>query len=256
MSTEHHSGVTAGEFRPLVFDHSEQVSECIKIFRFRFMNPSDDATECKSGQYIALKANINGEEIVRYYSPISCPLQSGYVELLIKIDDHGTMSHYLNSLVPNESTVEIKAPISGFEFDPEKTTGLGLIAMGTGLSPMIQISRHIMQYGNTSLQNVPVTLIYSALQPCDMVLTDELNGYARNHDHYKVIYTVDWVKPEDANNWPYHIGRIDAQLLKESLPPPGDGVHVVVCGPMKAMQAIRASLESLGYTKEMIYTYG
>lgn len=56
--------------------------------------------------------------------------------------------------------------------------------------------------------------------------------------------------------WKYSSGLITADMIKEHLPPPGEGTLILVCGPPRMIQeAVHPSLEQLGYTKDMIFTY-
>lgn len=56
--------------------------------------------------------------------------------------------------------------------------------------------------------------------------------------------------------WEYSSGFITADMIKEHLPPPGEATLILVCGPPPLIQeAAHPSLEQLGYTKDMIFTY-
>lgn len=56
--------------------------------------------------------------------------------------------------------------------------------------------------------------------------------------------------------WKYSSGLVTADMIKEHLPPPGEGTLILVCGPPRMIQeAVHPSLEQLGYTKDMIFTY-
>ena len=45
-------------------------------------------------------------------------------------------------------------------------------------------------------------------------------------------------------------------MIKEHLPPPGEATLILVCGPPPLIrEAAHPSLEQLGYTKDMIFTY-
>ena len=54
--------------------------------RFRFELPSDEhSLGLPLGQHIYLSATINGELVIRPYTPTSCDDDKGYFELVIKV---------------------------------------------------------------------------------------------------------------------------------------------------------------------------
>lgn len=56
--------------------------------------------------------------------------------------------------------------------------------------------------------------------------------------------------------WKYSSGFVTADMIKEHLPPPGEATLILVCGPPRMVQeTAHPSLEQLGYTKDMIFTY-
>lgn len=58
------------------------------------------------------------------------------------------------------------------------------------------------------------------------------------------------------SGWKYSSGFVTADMIKEHLPAPGEDTLILLCGPPPMIQeAVRPSLEQLGYTKDMIFTY-
>lgn len=58
------------------------------------------------------------------------------------------------------------------------------------------------------------------------------------------------------SDWKYSSGFVTADMIQEHLPPPGEATVILVCGPPPLIQAAaHPSLEQLGYTKDMIFTY-
>ena len=52
----------------------------------------------------------------------------------------GSMTHYLNLLQPG-STLEFKGPLGGFEYHRNAYREVGMVAGGTGISPMMQVRK-------------------------------------------------------------------------------------------------------------------
>lgn len=59
---------------------------CPSVYQLRFDLPcSLGHLPCGLGKYVNLKLNVEGQEYVRSYSPISRPSALGYVDFLIKV---------------------------------------------------------------------------------------------------------------------------------------------------------------------------
>ncbi|XP_041253087.1 NADH-cytochrome b5 reductase 3 isoform X2 [Onychostruthus taczanowskii] len=138
--------------------------------RFRFALPSmEHVLGLPLGQHIYLSARIDGALVVRPYTPVSSDDDKGFVDLVVKVyfrgvhpkfPDGGKMSQYLDSLKIGD-TIDFRGP-SGllvykgkgkFDIRPEKKAEpvtktvryVGMIAGGTGITPMLQIIRAIIK---------------------------------------------------------------------------------------------------------------
>ncbi|NXX65227.1 NB5R3 reductase, partial [Spizella passerina] len=141
--------------------------------RFRFALPSmEHVLGLPLGQHIYLSARIDGALVVRPYTPVSSDDDKGFVDLVVKVyfrgvhpkfPDGGKMSQYLDSLKIGD-TIDFRGP-SGllvykgkgkagkFAIRPEKKAEpvtrtvkyVGMIAGGTGITPMLQIIRAIIK---------------------------------------------------------------------------------------------------------------
>ncbi|KAI5093527.1 NADH-cytochrome b5 reductase 1 [Silurus meridionalis] len=121
------------------------------------------------GKHVYLSARINGGLIVRPYTPVSSDDDKGFVDLVVKIyfrnvnpkfPEGGKMSQYLESLKLGDM-IDVRGPGGLLEYKgngqfsiqadkkslPEikKPSSLGLIAGGTGVTPMLQLIRGIMK---------------------------------------------------------------------------------------------------------------
>ena len=78
------SSVVCDAVFPLRFREISEV--CNYIYLVRFDLPCSTGTlPAPLGKYVNLKATINGEEVIRSYSPISRPSAVGHVDFLIKV---------------------------------------------------------------------------------------------------------------------------------------------------------------------------
>lgn len=79
------AALSPSDFTPLRLRESHAVApECI-VFRFDLPGPLQ-SLGMSPGQYLSVRATIDGKETVRFYSPISRPDDVGHVDLLMKVD--------------------------------------------------------------------------------------------------------------------------------------------------------------------------
>ncbi|XP_060223786.1 NADH-cytochrome b5 reductase 2 isoform X2 [Meriones unguiculatus] len=224
--------------------------------------------------YIHLLAQINNELVIRAYTPVSSDDDKGFVDLIIKIyfknvhpkyPEGGKMTQYLENMKIGD-TILFRGPTGRLFYDepgtlsvkkdkmsePEKKLvhHLGMIAGGTGITPMLQLIRHIT---NNSSDGTKMSLLFANQTEEDILLRKELEKNTTTHpDQFNLWYTLD--RPPDG--WKYSSGFVTADMIKEHLPPPGEAILILVCGPPALIQeAAHPSLQQLGYTKDMFFTY-
>jgi cytochrome-b5 reductase len=116
-----------------------EVSHNSTIFTFKM----EGGLDLLPGQHISIMAEVNGEQIMRPYTPIEC--RSDGFDCLIKIYPNGSMSQYLANAelgvklmirgVFSDVTYSLhQLCIPGFISDL-KVTNLGMLAGGTGITP-------------------------------------------------------------------------------------------------------------------------
>lgn len=97
------------------------------------------------GQYITVKANIQGKEIRRPYSIHSMPGMDT-LSIAVKKVKHGLMSHYLPTLT-KESVLEVAAPEGHFLVKPDHLTSKGyyFIVAGSGITPVLSMVQTLLE---------------------------------------------------------------------------------------------------------------
>ncbi|XP_045340339.1 NADH-cytochrome b5 reductase 2 [Leopardus geoffroyi] len=258
---------------PLPLIEKEQISHNTRRFRFGLPSP-DHVLGLPVGNYIHLLARIDGVLVVRAYTPVSSDDDQGFVDLIIKVyfknvhpnyPEGGKMTQYLENMKIGD-TVLFRGPTGRlfyhepgkFSIKPYKTSDpeakvvshLGMIAGGTGITPMLQLIRHITKNPDDRTR---MSLIFANQTEEDILVRKELEEIARTHpEQFSLWYTLD----RPPVGWKYSSGYITANMIKEHLPPPGQSMFILVCGPLPLIQtAAHPNLEKLGYTKDMIFTY-
>lgn len=205
----------------------------------------------------------DAEEIERKYTPCTSDDEIGYVDLVIKVykrgmverfPDGGKMSQYMDTLKVGDK-IDIQGPIGMHEYlgkgkfvsgKKEHTCKkLGMMAGGTGLTPMLQVMTAILK---DKTDPTEISMIYANQSEDDILCRDMLDELAAKHpDRLKVWYTVD----RPPAKWKYSTGFITDIMIKERLPPPGPDTMVLMCGPPPMVKyACQQNLDKLGYAKE------
>lgn len=251
--------------------HKENISHDTRRFRFQLPS-SKHILGLPVGQHIYLTAHINGELVKRPYTPTTSDDNQGYFDLVIKVYPNGKMTQYLDKLSLGHG-IDVSGPSGNLIYkdnglfdirtrkpDPfvtRRVRHLGLIAGGSGITPMYQIINEILkeQASITPGQNIPIKiwLLFANQTEQDILLRDELeNLAASNSDRFKLWYTVD----RESDNWKYSKGFINEDMLREHMPPPSDDVLICICGPPPMIKfACVPNLEKLGFTENMRYTF-
>ncbi|XP_015866415.2 NADH-cytochrome b5 reductase-like protein [Ziziphus jujuba] len=241
-----------------------RVSHNTRLFRFSF-DPTaklglDIASCILTRAPLGQDAEGKPKYVVRPYTPISDPDVKGYFDLLIKVYPEGKMSQHFASLKPGD-VVEVKGPIEKLRYSPNMKKHIGMIAGGTGITPMLQVIEAILKNPD---DNTQVSLLYGNVSPDDILLKQKLDVLEASHPNLKIFYTVD----NPTKNWRGGKGYISKDMALKGLPSPSKDTLILVCGPPGMMKHISGEkakdysqgelsgiLKELGYTEDMVYKF-
>ncbi|SCV01583.1 LAMI_0G12376g1_1 [Lachancea mirantina] len=212
---------------------------------YRFGLPKDtDVLGLPIGQHISIRGVVNGKEIVRSYTPTSLDADAvGHFELLIKSYELGNVSKMIGNLNIGDS-IKVRGPKGFYTYSPSMNKDIGMIAGGTGIAPMYQIMKSI--HADPS-DKTKVSLVYGNQTEDDILLKKELDAFVEsNPDQFKIRYLLD--KPA-RDTWEGGVGYVTADVMKEFLPAPADGVQLLVCGPPGMVSAVKRNAVALGFEK-------
>jgi cytochrome-b5 reductase len=215
------------------------ISPNTAIYRFALPHPSD-VLGLPIGQHISVQAEIEGKEIMRSYTPTSSDDDLGHFDLLIKSYDKGNISRYV-SLLKLGDKVRIKGPKGQFKYHPSLSREIGMIAGGTGITPMLQIIRAALK---NPLDRTKLSLIYANVNPDDILLKKELDELAAKHaSRFKVYYVLN----NPAAGWTGGVGFVSKDQIEKHMPPTDANIKVLMCGPPPMMTAMKKHLGELNY---------
>ncbi|KAK4238571.1 hypothetical protein C8A03DRAFT_43688 [Achaetomium macrosporum] len=223
------------------------ISHNVAIYRFALPTP-DSILGLPIGQHISIGATLpqpdgTSKEIVRSYTPISGDHQPGYFDLLIKSYPQGNISRHMASLAVGQ-TIRVKGPKGAFVYTPNMVRHFGMIAGGTGITPMLQVVKAIIR-GRKAGDRTEVDLIFANVTEQDILLKEDLDQLAREDKGFRVHYVLD--KPPAG--WTGGVGYVTAEMIQKWLPKPADDVKILLCGPPPMVSGLKKATESLGFRK-------
>lgn len=198
---------------------------------------------------------------MRSYTPISGDHQPGYFDLLIKSYAQGNISRYMASLMVGQ-TIRVRGPKGAFDYQPNMSRRIGMVAGGSGITPMLQIIRAIVR-GRAAGDRTEVDLIYANVTPQDILLKEDLDVLTKEDSGIRIHYVLD--KPPEG--WTGGVGYVTGEMIEVSqtlltaltlqftdvfqkwLPKPADDIKILLCGPPPMVSGLKKSTAALGYTK-------
>merc|ERR1712070_340332 len=86
-------------------------------------------------------------------------------------------------------SVEVKGPFPKLPYSPNMKKNIGMVAGGSGITPMLQVVREILKNPADTTQ---VTLVFCNQTPSDILLRAELDRLVvDSKGQLKVLYVVD-----------------------------------------------------------------
>jgi hypothetical protein len=148
---------------------------------------------------------------VRSYTPISSDLTPGYFDLLIKSYPTGNISKHVASLMVGQ-TMKVRGPKGAMVYKPNMVRHFGMIAGGTGITPMLQIIRAIVR-GRPTGDTTQVDLLFANVNPEDILLKEDLDALVAGDSGFRVHYVLN----NPPKGWKGGVGFVTTDMIKVSL---------------------------------------
>ena len=212
-----------------------------KLFRFEL--PENTSFDLLAGDHVKVYPDRNRPLDFRPYTPTSTPDTEDHFELIIKRYPDGLVSGFMHDRKYGDE-VWMSGPHEGGHFEEGMAGRVGMVAGGTGITPMISMIRTILKHGI----DVEMLLLFANKTIDDIILKDEFDRYADQYDNFRRYYVV--TKAPDG--WEMGVGRIDSELMKDKLPGPSDDTVIFACGPPMMQLDLRKKLIEIGHAKERV----
>lgn len=246
--------------------------------RFTFALPSENhKLGLPIGQHMTIMfKDAEGKTVQRSYTPVTGDETLGTVAFVIKVyrsgvhpkfPEGGKLSQYLDTLKIGDA-IDMKGPkghltwlgkgnftvkIIKKPLQTRKTTHIGMIAGGTGITPMLQILDAIFRDPNDT---TCVKMIYANQTEDDILVRPELEAIAKQHpDRFQLHYTLD---NPPKKGWTYSTGFVSKEMIAQYLftPDKSKKIQIFMCGPPPMIKfACYPNLEALGFTEDDWFTF-
>ncbi len=200
------------------------------------------------GQYLTLRAVVDGKDIRRSYSISSLP-SDPILRVGVRKVDGGAFSGFANgSLSPGER-LSVMTPQGKFIAKTGTAAKYLLIAAGSGITPMMSIAgATLAQHGQAE-----ITMVYGNRQTGTIMFKNDLEAMK---DRFLDRLTVLHLLSREEQDVPLLNGRIDGTRIKALSRAGAIDARVAdavfLCGPGEMIKDVRTALTSLGVDKDVI----
>ncbi|MFC6355558.1 1,2-phenylacetyl-CoA epoxidase subunit PaaE [Luethyella okanaganae] len=202
------------------------------------------------GQFVAIRADVDGVELRRSYSICAAPAP-GELRIAIKHDLGGAFSTWANMSLRVGDELDVMSPEGAFttEIGPGVEKHYVAVAAGSGVTPVVSLAHSVLERSPESR----FTLVYSNRTALDTMFLEEL---ADLKDTYPARLALHHVLTRETRSSPLLSGRIDhakLQAILTLLVQPENVDEWFLCGPFELVQLCRDTLAEMGVASEDIH---
>lgn len=232
-----------------VKDVKRETAEAVSI-SFDVPEPLRDAYRFSAGQYLTLRAVIDGAEVRRSYS-ICAGEDDGELRVAVKKIDGGVFSAFANENVAAGDEIDVMTPSGRFLLPAHEggRRSLVAIAAGSGITPVLAMIRTVLTrepesefflfYGNRSAQTI--------------IFKEEIEDLK---DLFPTRFGVFHVLSRETQDVEILSGRLDRDKLATLLThvvPAREADALFLCGPGEMIEGATATLKELGVDEARIH---
>ncbi|MFM7330150.1 MAG: 1,2-phenylacetyl-CoA epoxidase subunit PaaE [Brachymonas sp.] len=209
--------------------------------------------EFQSGQFLTLRAQINGESVRRSYSICSTPsLLASRQEICVGIKrvDGGVFSTWATTQLQAGCEMDVMPPDGRFIVKKPDAKMRLAIAVGSGITPILSIAEHTLATEPSSR----FTLVYGNQRTNTIMFGEALQDLK---DRYPSRLQLIHILSRQATELPLSHGRIDAAKIAEltrSLIDANAVDEAFICGPEAMIESAETALQTAGVAKERIHS--
>lgn len=230
-------------------DIRQETADCVSV---AFDVPTELKTEFDfiPGQYLTLRATVNGEDIRRSYSICSSPINED-LRVAIKQVPEGKFSTYANQNLQVGETMQVMTPMGNFHSEIVENQQKNYVgfAAGSGITPILSILKTVLIKEPESR----FTLFYGNKTMDSIIFHEEIE---RLKNIYMNRLSVHHILSRESLGVQLYKGRIDAdkcQSFCNLFIDPKSVDEYFICGPEQMIHAVKDTLADVGVDKKKIH---
>lgn len=228
------------------------IRETAKAVTLSFVIPSEikDTFRFTAGQYITLKAMINGKEVRRAYSLCATPT-SGKLSVTIKEVEGGIFSAHANRNLKEGDILEVAPPEGRFEIDnafAKAQHTYAAFAAGSGITPIMSMIKTVLEESSES----KFVLVYGNKKLEDTIFREELLAL---RNKYQDRFSIEFIYSQNREDGA-HYGRImksTVDFVVKNKYAAANFDHYYLCGPETMIKEVTQALKKNDVGEEQIH---
>ncbi len=230
-------------------DVIRETDEAVSI-SFEIPKELENDYHYKSGQYLTLRADIEGEDIRRSYSLCSAPYE-GEWRVAVKQVKNGRFSTYANKSIKTGMEIQVMTPMGNFvvdHFDSHKKSYV-LFAAGSGITPIISIAKSVLK----NEPNSDVSLFYGNKGVNSIIFKEELEALKNKYmSRLRIVHLLS----RESLGSAILKGRIDKNKTTDLFDAFLKNIEisaVYICGPEPMILGVKESMLENGVASDKIH---
>jgi ring-1,2-phenylacetyl-CoA epoxidase subunit PaaE len=201
------------------------------------------------GQYLTLRATIDGEDVRRSYS-ICSGLDDGELRVVIKQVEGGAFSGWATEALRPGDTLSVMTPGGrfGVPIEPGATRTLVAFAAGSGITPVMAILKTVLRR-----EAGRFFLFYGNRTSAGIIFREQLEDLKDRHLARLSVFHVLSREQQDIAVLNGHLDAAKLQLLMRGIVPVERVDQAFVCGPQPMIEGLEKALADLGMHRDRVH---
>lgn len=246
-SVDTDTALRAAGFHPLTVSGVERLCDDAVAVTFAVPDDLREAYAFRPGQYLTLRQRTPDGEERRSYS-ICAPLGAS-PRVGVRRVAGGLFSEWLVDRLQAGEEIEVGPPAGSFTPNLEAGTSHGLIAAGSGITPVLSIAASLL----AAHDDTRVALLYGNRRTDTVMFTEEIADLKNAYGPRLHLLNVLSREPTEADIFN---GRLDAERMRvlfTALVDVDDIDHWWLCGPLGMTEDAVAVLSELGVDRKRVH---
>ena len=211
-----------------------------------------DTFNFQPGQFLTLRAKVDGQDVRRTYSissPHSRLAKAGELEIGIRPVEGGLFSNWAAQTIKAGAKLEVMPPDGRFTVRKQRAIHRVGFAAGSGITPILSIAASTLE----EQPDAKFTLIYGNRRMSSVMFNEALQDLK---DRYPDRLTLIHILSRQAQEVDLLQGRIDGDKVRaviKALLPAASMDEVFICGPEAMIEATEKALIEAGVPASRVY---